>query len=365
MPLIATAAGSCGLLLDVLAQPSHATSLTPPQWTALLAAARAANLLGTLAARLTDAGIDLPPAPARHLSGALHLSLRQADSVRWETHCIARALAPLGTPVVLLKGAAYVLTAQPPARGRLFGDIDILVPRDAVGRAELRLMVHGWTTGKSDPYDQRYYREWMHEIPPLMHVRRGTMLDVHHTILPLTSRHRPDPAKLIARAVDTQVPGIKALSPLDLVLHSITHLVHEGELHNGLRDLVDIDALLRAQCGSADDWRVLAERAAELDLEESVGLGLHLAARHLSTPVPSEWIERLLRNRRSRRMLDWAYDRALAPAVESEEARWAGLARSLIYIRAHWLRMPPLLLARHLGRKAWMGWRARTAPATP
>jgi len=33
-----------------------------------------------------------------------------------------------------------------------------------------------------------------------------------------------------------------------------------------------------------------------------------------------------------------------------------GLARWLIYARAHWLRMPPMLLVRHLGRKAIRGW---------
>ena len=32
--------------------------------------------------------------------------------------------------------------------------------------------------------------------------------------------------------------------------------------------------------------------------------------------------------------------------------RRAGLARWLLYVRSHWLRMPPLLLARHLLRKS-------------
>jgi hypothetical protein len=37
----------------------------------------------------------------------------------------------------------------------------------------------------------------------------------------------------------------------------------------------------------------------------------------------------------------------------------------LVYIRAHWLRMPPGLLARHLATKAWMGWRERPDEASP
>ena len=45
---------------------------------------------------------------------------------------------------------------------------------------------------KSDPYDDAYYRRWMHELPPLIHRERDRMIDVHHTILPLTARITPD-----------------------------------------------------------------------------------------------------------------------------------------------------------------------------
>ncbi len=53
---------------------------------------------------------------------------------------------------------------------------------------------------KSDPYDDLYYRQWMHELPPLVHGERGRMVDVHHTILPLTARPTPDAQALIADA---------------------------------------------------------------------------------------------------------------------------------------------------------------------
>jgi hypothetical protein len=38
-------------------------------------------------------------------------------------------------------------------------------------------------------------------------------------------------------------------------------------------------------------------------------------------------------------------------ALESDRP----LARRALYIRAHWLRMPPLMLARHLAIKAFRG----------
>jgi hypothetical protein len=32
------------------------------------------------------------------------------------------------------------------------------------------------------------------------------------------------------------------------------------------------------------------------------------------------------------------------------------VARWLLYLRAHWVRMPPLMLARHLSYKAYLRW---------
>jgi len=52
------------------------------------------------------------------------------------------------------------------------------------------LMLEGWVSGHRSAYDQRYYRKWMHEIPPMTHIRRQTVLDLHHNILPETARLR-------------------------------------------------------------------------------------------------------------------------------------------------------------------------------
>lgn len=51
---------------------------------------------------------------------------------------------------------------------------------------------------------------------------------------------------------------------------------------------------------------------------------------------------------------------ALFPEHPDFPRQHAARARLLIYIRSHWLRMPPLLLARHLGYKTWL--RVRRVP---
>jgi hypothetical protein len=348
-------------LLAVLADPAKAQALDSGAWSDLVAAARASNLLGRLAERLHRAGVALAPRIQRHLDGARQLAVRQRLSVTWEAHCLQRALGASGVPVVLLKGAAYVLGGHRVADGRMFGDIDILVPREALGAVESALLLDGWVSAKAEAYDQRYYREWMHELPPMVHLRRGTVIDVHHTILPPTARRKPDPARIIRRArpLGGELPDVRVPAPEDLLTHSITHLVHEGELHNGLRDLVDIDTMVRhfgAEPGFLDRF---AGTAIELDLAGPVAFGLRLAQRILATPVPPHLLQVLAAAAQDGAVdpwLDKVYAHGLlqhARAVTPSTAE--ALASALVYIRAHWLRMPPLLLARHLATKAWRG----------
>lgn len=315
-------------------------------WTLLLADARKHNLIGALAVGCSDAGVKVPPEVARHLDGGLQLAQRQRQSVAWEAHELQRALGDLGIPILLLKGAAYALSDHGLGRGRTFGDIDVLVPRASLGDVESRLMLAGWATAKTDPYDQRYYRQWMHELPPMSHVRRGTVLDVHHTILPLTSRHAPDPQRILRRARPLAgLPSIHIPAPEDLLAHSLTHLMHEGELHNGLRDLHDVHDMARRFGATPEFWPSFASAVQGNDLAWPVGLGLHLARLVFDAPVPGDIVERLLGGPVPKWIAP-VYRRALR--LEDSMSAAADL---FVYVRAHALRMPLPLLARHLAVK--------------
>lgn len=355
-------------LVGILNAPGTAAHLAPSQWASLIACARAANLAGLLSERVREAGIALPAAAARHLDAIGQLGQRQTQSVRWEVTGLQRALHALNIPVILLKGAAYAMSGHAVSRGRLFGDIDILVPREALGDVELRLMVAGWTSAKTTAYDQRYYRTWMHELPPMVNMRRGTVLDIHHTILPLTSRHSPD-ARLIIDAAEAlpELPTIRIPRPEHLLIHSIVHLLHEGELHNGLRDLFDIDGLLRSGARQTGFWQRVGDAACALQLAGPVCFGLHLARGMIGSPVPDSTLETLRRAAGGRApsfLLDWLYRLAIRPENEAADSSVAALARLAIYIRAHWLRMPPHLLAHHLAHKSLLRLR-KDPPATP
>ncbi|RYE89079.1 MAG: hypothetical protein EOO78_33850, partial [Oxalobacteraceae bacterium] len=253
---------------------------------------------------------------------------------------------------------AYTAADLPASRGRTFSDIDILVPKARINEAEAALMMHGWASSHHDAYDQRYYREWMHELPPMQHGKRMTVIDVHHAILPETAASKPDSAKLIASSVTVPGrPGIHVLQPVDMVIHSACHLFHEEELDKGLRDLTDLDALLRHFAGQPDFWPQLAQRAQELDLARPLYYALRYAMRLLHTPVPDAAIRAMAASGPPALLaplMDALYGRALLPIHASCGDPFTGAARRSLFFRAHWLRMPPMLLARHLAHKAAM-----------
>jgi hypothetical protein len=348
------------LLQTALTDPQSVRSCSPAQWDLLVRQARRANLLGRLGSALQEADLmaAVPEAPRQHLVAADVICRRQAISVRWEVRCIRQALARCGTPIVLLKGAAYELAGLPPARGRLFSDVDILVPRALLDAVESALMLDGWQASDHDAYDQHYYRAWMHEIPPLRHVRRDTTIDVHHNILPAIARVRVDAQALIDAAIP--VPGwdgVRVLQPVDMLLHSATHLFHEGEFANGLRDLFDIDALLRDFGADARFWDDLVPRAATLGLGRSLYYALHTSMQVLGTPVPPHVLGAAQAWRPVRpvaALMAWCWRHALQPAHASADTAGVRGARAALYLRSHWLRMPFPLMVWHLGRKAWL-----------
>lgn len=359
------------ILLRVLRDPAISAGLDPAGWDLLLRQAANADMSAVLLALFEDAGLlEGVPAPARtHLEWARVAAERHAQAVRYEVRQIGQALSGLGLPLILLKGAAYAMAGLAAGRGRVFSDIDILVPKERLGQVEAALMLNGWASLHQDAYDQRYYREWMHELPPMEHVRRGNVIDVHHAILPETAARRPDPARLRAAAVpladaEPGMPPLFVLAPRDMLLHSAVHLFYEGEFDHGLRNLFDIHRLL-LQFGTRDGfWDGLPARARELELERPLFYALRYCRRLLGTPVPDAVLREVERDGPGRPLLalmDGLFLRALGPFHPSCADAFTPLAHGMLYIRGNWLRMPFFLLLRHLFHKAFLSPDAKLA----
>lgn len=320
-------------------------------WSQLFAEARAAGVLPRLADALLPVMADAVP---HGLRDQLLASQRLADGlvtdVRREMAHIDTALKPLGTRVVYLKGAAYVAAELPPFRGRIFSDIDVLVGKAQLAEAEAMLMLGGWIAQPLSEYDRRYYREWSHEVPPMLHLQRGTTIDLHHSLVMPTCRVRVAVEKMISAAV--AIPGMPnryRLDDADLVLHAASHLLLNAEFDRGLRDLWDMDLLLRHFSTDKPDFpeQVLA-RAAEVGLAQVADQAFSLCRWLFSTPVPAEASA-------GKGGVMWLLKNSIASRHPDTRSRWQGLADELLLVRELQLRLPARLLLRHLWHKAFGG----------
>lgn len=331
-------------LVDLLAGRCEPGSLPARAWEGVIGVARAEAMLATLAHRLE--GASLPPSVA-----ALFADQRAAAKVAtaqalWEAEMARRALASECIEFVLLKGAAYAAAGLSCSAGRQIGDLDILVLAADIRRAENELLEAGWEWVKSDPYDDHYYRAHMHELPPMIHKTRDRMIDVHHTILPRTHRITPDALALVSDAVTTE-GGFAVLCPADMTVHCAAHMLADGDLQGGFRNLWDFHCLTRDfAAADAGFWGRLDARAELHGLRAAVRRAARLARDLYGSALPPGWDEQVGGDAWYRRRLlardDWG----------RPTDRWL---EQVFYIRSHWLRMPTMMLARHL----WTKWRRR------
>lgn len=348
------------LLIQALRQPDSILRLDGVGWDLLIRQARASRTLARLAVKLTAADLleAVPAAPRHHLEAAAKVVAQQHRALGYELTHLRDALARLDTQIVLLKGSAYVALGLEAGKGRQFSDIDLLVPHGSLGDVEAALMLKGWVSTNRDAYDQRYYRQWMHEIPPMVHIQRGTALDVHHALTPPTSRIRADSAAMLATAREIpEWPGFRVLAPEDMVLHSATHLFLEGELEAGLRDLFDLEALIREFSAAEPEFLGrLVVRAEEVGLRRPLFYALRYLQCILGVEVPPPIVDRVRPfgpRFPPQGCMDALFQRALVPHHATCQDRLTPAALFAVYIRGHWLRMPAHLLMVHLLRKAF------------
>jgi len=354
------------VLVTALRDPASASVLDSNGWIALLTIARAERLIGTLAYRLE--GHTIPSAVAAILADERTNAEYQKRSALWEADCARRALAEYPGKVVLMKGTAYAAAGLKASEGRHIGDLDIMVARADLPQVEVMLLKAGWEWVKEDAYDDAYYRDHMHELPPLIHKTRDRMIDVHHTILPLTARPTPDAIGMLADSVPLPLAGgvrggpvrsqhdspspdpsrrregsLGIFTPADMVIHSAAHLFADGELDGGLRNLWDIHCLITEFADEAF-WPALKSRAEHHQLWPAVHRAARLAHQLYGTEIPKDW-------QSWHRQDKWYVLRLTARDNWGRGTR--KFIRLIFYIRSHWLRMPPLMLMRHL----WVKWR--------
>lgn len=338
-------------LLLVLSGKERPEHLNVEAWSLLLSEARCVGVFSRLCIILDadkTSRAHIPSALRHHFESAEIEAAAFRRDVTRELAFLREALERVGEPVLLLKGAAYVAAGVQAAVGRTFNDIDLLVRRPSIAAVESSLLLAGWHTGNRDPYDERYYREWSHEIPPMTHMRRGTTVDLHHALVMPTCRIRVDTDAMLDRAIAIENSEFWwRLSEEDMILHAVAHLTLNSEFERGLRDLWDVDLLFREFSTNIPLFEErLLERASQVGLLPLLLVGLFLAKQFFSTPVSANtvfgasWLLRsLIANSANTR------HRETKPVTQN-------VSDLLLMYRELYLRLPAKLLMKHVVHKA-------------
>lgn len=344
------------LVLKTYLEPERITHYGVSDWNLLIDQGYASGLLARLYYLFEQANLVkyIPTDLAWHFSSASEFVRSYQHDVLIEVNYINQALQMAGQKPIYLKGVAYILAGDEASQGRLFSDIDIFVNRESLPSVERFLHWNGWRSSEIDAYDEKYYREWMHEIPALTHQKRGSTIDVHHNLSPKTSK-----ITILADQIESNADSeYQVLAPEDRILHSIIHLLSESEFDKGLRDLTDIDMLLEQHQQETHNFiTLLVERAFAIGAE----LFLFYTLRYLTVYFGRSYNQADMARLASVKPSWWALkflDKHLARAVLKPISIDGSIANQVshfyMFLRGHWLKMPLHILLPHLLRKAFI-----------
>ncbi|MEO0436976.1 MAG: nucleotidyltransferase family protein [Pseudomonadota bacterium] len=340
-------------LAKIFENPSSLNFSDGDFWNAALNQARKAGVMAKLEAHLRSHELweSAPTTAQETMQGSsIYVGFIQ-QRVRYELSLLERHLGDLPFPIVLLKGAAYIACDARPSVGRGVRDIDILVEKRCIPAIEARLLELGWTTAEElSVYDEYYYRELSHELPPLRHPDFQFELDVHHDLIPPTMRIGTRTSEMFGSTVSIPGTCFHCLTKEDQLIHSAAHLMTSESLVNGLRDLLDMSALLLEVKETDASLEGLFARARKFGLETPLLDSLIACDRHLGTNVVLPTTEEYLSRSRVRRVTAWIIDGVVFPKNSQRKLK-AALASTMMWWKTQYLRMPFWQLLKHAAVK--------------
>jgi len=337
-------------LAKFLIEPVLMNQLTLKQWEELILIFRESKLLASVYHLLikNDDFESKHNYVKRHLRSAFVHADRQRRQVIYECGAINALLCKINVSPIYLKGANYILRGSCNSLGRIVSDIDLLVPKTELDKVEALLKNNLWKSEVISDYDEKYYREWAHEIPPLIHILRDTVLDVHHNLyLPISGRALD--ISLFESGAIVVGEQYSVLNSADSVLHSIIHLFMNEDFTNSFRDLFDL-SLLITEYGNDEFWDRLSFIASQSGYEKEVYYCLKISNQLFQLPKPLiyEGLEVRFKSIFTDFFINSIISRAITPKHTLLDTFTIRLARFYIFIRGHCLKMPPHILISHL-----------------
>ncbi|MFV0448565.1 MAG: nucleotidyltransferase family protein [Vibrio sp.] len=347
------------MLTKVLSNPQSISSLSATEQSKLIAEARYFNMLAQLKPLFEQSGQwqVLPPEVKQHITAAHRVFNHQQTRLGHENRHFQQTFCSLNIEWIYLKGVAYHLANFPEFQGRLMNDIDILVREHSLPEVENALRKQGWLPTHLNDYDQKFYRQWSQEIPPMRHLNRQTTLDLHFNILPKTIKESPSATLLLSQTVKiANEDGTgKMLNPAAMVIHSAIHLFYESDFSKGTRDLYDLLLLMTKFSTQPDFWDQLMSLQNRIGNGRSVFYALRYCQLVFQLPVPEQvqkFYQQYQPSKFKTMLADFAFIRIFIYAFPENRLIGHQIAVWTLYLRGHLKRMPLRLLVPHLMRKS-------------
>jgi len=218
------------------------------------------------------------------------------------------AFGNAGVPAIVLKGAFLAEAVYGDVAVRPMCDVDLMVPRADLPRAQAILLGLGGTSEHAT--DIEWCCRTSAHLPAV--VIHGLIVEIHWTLTAPIGPVSVDVAGLWDRARPASIAGVDVLglSPEDLLLHLCLSASCRNGLIGGLRPFSDIVETIRRYRREMD-WTQVAERAHGWGGARYVGLTLRLAQSLFGVEVPGDVFKRLVPDGPDQRILEAARESVL------------------------------------------------------
>ncbi len=334
------------LLFNFLRQPVSTIGIArPSDWTQFLQSARKYGLLATYYTYFKQCNVlgIVPKNVQRHLLSGQNYADKQAFSLANELLLLEQVFADANYPCLFLKGTAYRCAGFNYAKGRLFSDIDLLIPKDCLDDANMRLLAYGYVENELSAYDRNYYLQWSHQLPPKHNLLTGASLDLHHHIFPVVSSLHLQIAPFFQYATQLSGSKFQLCSPSLMFVHACVHLFYQEESHKLIKDVVDLWMLFDQVSDSLCEVR---EMAIQVKAQQAVAYGFALLSQIFETELDTDTKSWLLSFKFKNKCMIW-----LIKTMLYTTGVWNVFAHCVWFLRGHLLKMGPITLIYHLSAK--------------
>jgi hypothetical protein len=236
------------------------------------------GLPAVLSHELTQAGVSLPAEEARALRMAASAVVGSALRVRTLMVRVLEAFAREGLTPVLLKGYGFGARYYPEPALRAMSDVDVLIPRESLPKAERALT--GLGLGRTEEAHEAYALEHHHHLE---FQSQSGLVELHfRALVGFGATLQAEPLFERAREATLEGHKVRYLRPEDELVYLAAHAA--GHLLLRLGWLYDLKLLL-LQTPSLD-WDAVVSVARAARMQSPVYLALRAARDAFGAQVP-------------------------------------------------------------------------------